>query len=34
MLTAMEAVNKITKGDTDKSSIWAINTEESYLEEK
>jgi len=34
MLTAMEAVNKITKGDTDKSSIWDINTEESYLEEK
>jgi protoporphyrinogen oxidase len=34
MLTAMEAVNKIIKGDTDKSSIWAINTEESYLEEK
>jgi protoporphyrinogen oxidase len=33
MLTAMEAVNKITKGDTDKSSIWSINTEDIYHEE-
>ena len=33
MLTAMEAVSKIIKGDTDKSSIWAINTEDVYHEE-
>ena len=33
MLTAMEAVNKIIKGDTDKSSIWSINTEDIYHEE-
>ena len=33
MLTAMEVVNKIIKGDTDKSSIWEINTEDEYHEE-
>jgi protoporphyrinogen oxidase len=33
MLTAMEAVSKIVSGDTDKSSIWAINTEDVYHEE-
>jgi len=33
MLTAMEAVSKIIKGDTDKSSIWSINTEDLYHEE-
>jgi protoporphyrinogen oxidase len=33
MLTAMEAVNKIINGDTDKSSIWSINTEDLYHEE-
>jgi hypothetical protein len=33
MLTAMEAVDKIIKGDTDKSSIWSINTEDTYHEE-
>jgi len=33
MLTAMEAVDKIIKGDKDKSSIWAINTEDIYHEE-
>jgi len=32
MLTAMEAVNKIINGDTDKSSIWSINTEDIYNE--
>ncbi|MEI9943095.1 MAG: NAD(P)/FAD-dependent oxidoreductase [Chitinophagaceae bacterium] len=34
MLTAMEVVNKIIKGDTDKTSIWAINTETDYHEEE
>ena len=33
MLTAMEAVYKIISGDSDKSSIWAINTEEEFHEE-
>lgn len=33
MLTAMEAVHKIINGDSDKSSIWTINTEEIYHEE-
>lgn len=33
MLTAMEVVNKIIKGDTDKTSIWEINTEDEYHEE-
>jgi len=33
MLTAIEAVNKIINDDRDKSSIWAINTEDIYHEE-
>ena len=33
MLTAMEGVSKIISGDTDKSSIWSINTEDVYHEE-
>jgi hypothetical protein len=33
MLTAMEAVSKIKTGNIDKTSIWAINTEELYHEE-
>ena len=33
MLTAMEVVDKIIKGDTDKTSIWEINTEDEYHEE-
>jgi hypothetical protein len=33
MLTAMEAVDKIKKGDLDKHTIWEINTEETYHEE-
>jgi protoporphyrinogen oxidase len=33
MLTAMEAVTKIIEGNSDKSSIWAINTEDEYHEE-
>jgi protoporphyrinogen oxidase len=32
MLTAMEAVQLIKNGDTDKASLWAINTEEDYHE--
>jgi protoporphyrinogen oxidase len=34
MLTAMKAVELIKKGITDKTSIWEINTEEDYHEEK
>lgn len=34
MLTAMAAVQNIIEGRTDKSNIWAINTEEAYHEEK
>lgn len=34
MLTAMEAVNAIRSGATDKSTIWAVNTEEEYHETK
>lgn len=33
MLTAMAAVENIKHGVTDKSNIWAINTEEDYHEE-
>jgi len=33
MLTAMAAVENIKHGVTDKSNIWAINTEEEYHEE-
>ncbi len=34
MLTAMVAVDNIVKGRTDKSNIWAVNTEMEYHEEK
>lgn len=34
MLSAMEAVNNITSGVTDKSNIWNVNTEKSYHESK
>lgn len=34
MLTAMEAVKAIKSGETDKSQIWAVNTEEEYHETK
>jgi len=34
MLTAMTAVDNIMAGVTDKSSIWAVNTEEEYHETK
>jgi hypothetical protein len=34
MLTAMTAVDNILAGITDKSSLWEINTEQDYHEEK
>ena len=34
MLTAIEAVNVITSGKNDKSSIWNVNTEKEYHESK
>jgi protoporphyrinogen oxidase len=34
MLTAMTAVDNIIEGRTDKSNIWAVNTEMDYHEEK
>ena len=34
MLTAIETVNHIMTGTGDKSSIWAVNTEEEYHETK
>ena len=34
MLTAMTAVDNIVNGMTDKSNIWAVNTEMDYHEEK
>lgn len=34
MLTAMEAVKCIKENKTDKSSIWNVNTEQEYHEEK
>jgi protoporphyrinogen oxidase len=34
MLTAMTAVDNIIAGVTDKSNIWAVNTEEEYHEAK
>ncbi len=33
MLTAMTAVDNIAAGRTDKSNIWAVNTEQDYHEE-
>ena len=34
MLTAMEAVDAIRSGISDKQAIWAVNTEEEYHETK
>lgn len=34
MLTAMETVDAIAKGVTDKEAIWSVNTEEEYHETK
>ena len=34
MLTAMVAVDTIASGGCDKASIWAVNTEAEYHEEK
>lgn len=34
MLTAMETVDNIKANDTDKTAIWAVNTEEEYHETK
>jgi protoporphyrinogen oxidase len=34
MLTAMVAVDNIEGGITDKSNIWAVNTEQEYHEER
>jgi len=34
MLTAMEAVDLIATGGTDKTALWAVNTEEEYHEQK
>jgi hypothetical protein len=34
MLTAMTAVDNIIAGTTDKSNLWAVNTEMEYHEEK
>ena len=34
MLTAMIAVDNLVEGRTDKSNIWAVNTEEDYHESK
>lgn len=34
MLTAMTSVDNIIANQTDKSNIWAVNTEQEYHEEK
>lgn len=34
MLTAMEAVHAVKAGLTDKTSVWEVNTEQEYHEEK
>ena len=34
MLTAMEAVKCLLSGQTDKTSLWQVNTEQEYHEEK
>jgi protoporphyrinogen oxidase len=34
MLTAMTAVDNLVDGISDKSNIWAVNTEDDYLEAK
>ena len=34
MLTAVEAVNAVKVGSVDKSTVWNVNTEKEYHEEK
>ena len=34
MLTAMEAVDNIAAGSTDKQNVWNVNTETEYHEQK
>jgi hypothetical protein len=34
MLTAMHAVDGLAAGSVDKKSLWDINTEQEYHEEK
>ena len=34
MLTAIEAVNAIKAGSSDKTAVWNVNTEQEYHEEK
>ena len=34
MLTAVEAVNAVKVGSVDKSTVWSVNTEKEYHEEK
>ena len=34
MLTAMVAVDNIASNSTDKESVWSVNTEQEYHEEK
>ena len=34
MLTAVEAVRSISNGSRDKATVWAVNTEKEYHEEK
>ena len=34
MLTAMEAVRALKNGNTDKTAVWNVNTEQEYHEEK
>jgi len=34
MLTAMQAVENVVQGKTDKENIWSINTEQDYHEQK
>jgi hypothetical protein len=34
MLTAMNVVDAIKSGSTDKTAIWNVNTEEEYHESK
>ncbi|MBE6556243.1 MAG: NAD(P)/FAD-dependent oxidoreductase [Ruminococcaceae bacterium] len=34
MLTAIEAVRAVKRGETDRSVVWSVNTEQEYHEEK
>ena len=34
MLSAIKAVKNINNNIKDKSNIWAVNTEEAYIEKK